>query len=135
MPTSAERLTRALGPIHCLSKANLRKKATPNVTAMMPIQLNQLPPITVSRSRRLTSCVAPAGAASSGFSIGTCRPNGVDATLVAWIRGGGGSFIHGWVARVSGVSAFDQVCTGGSAGGVATGVDWIGGCTGRWIGG
>src|SRR6185369_8447087 len=50
MPIAAPISTLPVGPIHSLSTAYLRKKATPRKIASTPMRLNQLPPIRDSRS-------------------------------------------------------------------------------------
>ena len=59
-------ITRPHGPIHSLSNAYLRKNPTPRATAMMPIRLNQFPPMRASRSARAFVRVEKTGGGTVG---------------------------------------------------------------------
>ncbi len=100
-PTSAPSPTRARGPTHSFSKAYLSPKATPKVMAMMPTQLNQLPPMSDSRSRP-PSTVLARGAFVGG---GTASSVNASRAFVGGIpsRGAcGGGVCGGASRRVSG---------------------------------
>ena len=80
MPPAIPRATRPPSPIQLLSKASLRKNATPMITATMPTLASQLPPRIISQSTSIRSHGMALGAASGA---GPVADPGVAAAEVA----------------------------------------------------